>query len=124
MSISGMTDDQTATLTRQGATYSDRGAKQLTFSTANRTADGLSTSISATFHVKGSDEKIAYGVKESNMLWHMYTSTDPVLSTEDQVQWTDNGSVARAARVVGPSYDMAGKGTIWKTAVAEMKNRS
>jgi flagellin-like hook-associated protein FlgL len=124
MTVSSMTNWFTATLKRQANTTSVNGDKVLAFSTANRTTDGVPTSVSATFQTATSEEKIAYGVKETNMAWRMYASSDPELTTEDQVSWTDSGSIARVCRVVGPSFDMAGKATIWKAIVSEMKNRS
>lgn len=124
MTVSSMTNWFTATLERQANTTSVNGAKSIVFSTANRTVDGVPTSVSATFQVASSQEKASYGIKETDMVWRMYTASDPELITEDRVSWTDSGSVARVCRVVGPSYDMAGKATVWKTLVNEMKNRS
>ena len=124
MSISSMTNDFTATIKRQVATYSDSGAKKLSYTIAKRSSDGLSTSISASFQELTSDEKAQYGVNDTNMSWCMYTATDPVLQTEDQVTWTDDGGVVRVCRVSGPSYSMAGKGRIWLAVVSETKNET
>lgn len=124
MSISSMTSDFTATLKRGANATSAFGSKVLTFSTANRTADGLSTSISASFQVGDTDDKAEYGIQETDIAWCMYTATDPELETEDRVEWTDSGGKSRVCRIVGPSFDMAGKGTIWKTMVRETKNET
>ena len=124
MSISSMTNDFTATIKRQVATYSASKAKILSYTTAKRTADGLSISISASFQGLSSEEKAQYGVNDTNMSWCMYTATDPVLQTEDQVTWTDDGGVVRVCRVSGPSFSMAGKGRIWLAIVSETKNET
>ena len=69
MSISSMTNDFTATLKRQVATSSASGAKTLSYTTAKRTTDGLSISISASFQGLSSEEKAQYGVIDTNMSW-------------------------------------------------------
>lgn len=124
MSISSMTNDFTATIKRQTATYSASGAKQLAFSTGKRTTDGLSTSISAAFQGMDSAEKAEYSINDTDMSWCMYTASDPVLQTEDQVTWTDDGGVVRVCRISRPSFSMAGKGRIWLTVVSETKTRT
>lgn len=121
MSISSMTSDFTATIKRQTATYSASGDKKLSFTTAKRTSDGLSISISASFQCMDSQEKSEYGIKDTDMAWCMFTATDPVLQTEDQVEWTDSGGIVRTCRIQDPSYDMAGKGRIWRAVVRETK---
>jgi len=124
MSISSMCDRFTITLKRQGNTTSIYGDKTLTFSTANRTADGVPTSVRSDMQAATSEEKAEYGIKESHMAWCMYTASDPELVTKDQAEWTDSGGVARVCRIADPSYDMAGRGTIWRTVVAETKNET
>jgi len=124
MSISAMCDRFTATLKRQGNTTSDYGDKVLAFSTANRTSDGVPTSVRCDMQTNSSEEKAEYGIKETDMSWCMYSASDPELVTEDQVEWTDSGSVARVCRIIEPSFDMAGRGTIWRTVVAETKTES
>ena len=124
MSISAMTNDFRATIKRQTPARSASGAKTLSYTTAKRTADGLSTSISASFQGISSEEKAQYGINDTNMSWCMYTATDPVLQTEDQVTWTDDGGVVRVCRVSGPSYSMAGKGRIWLAVVSETKSET
>jgi hypothetical protein len=119
-----MTNDFTVTLKRQGNTVSSSGAKKLSFSTANRTADGAPTSVSASMQFSDSDENMEFGIKESETGWCMYTASDPELFTKDQVEWTDDGGIARVGRVAGPSLGMAGKGRIWKAIIAENKNRT
>jgi hypothetical protein len=124
MSIASMTNRFTATLKRQGGATSAHGDKTYSYSTANRTADGVSTTIQADFQTADADENIQYGIKEDEFSWCMYTASDPKLTTKDQVVWADSGGVERTCRVVGPSFDMAGRGTIWKTMVSEKKNWS
>lgn len=124
MSISAMCDRFTITLKRQGNTTSTMGGKILAFSTANRTADGVPTSVRADCQAATSEEKMEYGIKETDMSWCMYTASDPELVTKDQCEWTDSGGVARVCRIVEPSFDMAGRGTIWRTVIAETKTET
>lgn len=124
MSISSMCDRFTVTLKRQGNTTSAMGGKILTFSTANRTADGVPTSVRADCQAATSEEKMEYGIKDTDMSWCMYTASDPELVTTDQAEWTDSGGVARVCRIIEPSYDMAGRGTIWRTVIAETKTET
>ena len=63
-------------------------------------------------------------IKESDMAWCMYTASDPELVTQDQVEWTDSGSVARVCRIHEPSFDMAGRGTIWRTVIVETRTET
>tara|TARA_B110000263_G_C14936803_1_gene341827 strand:- start:51 stop:425 length:375 start_codon:yes stop_codon:yes gene_type:complete len=124
MSISAICDRFTATLKRQGNTTSVYGDKEIAFSTANRTTDGVPTSVRSDMQVSTSDEKAEYGIKESDMAWCMYTASDPELVTQDQVEWTDSGSVARVCRIHEPSFDMAGRGTIWRTVIVETRTET
>lgn len=124
MSISSMCDRFTCTLKRQGNTTNAYGDKELTFSTANRTTDGVPTSVRSDMQTVTSEDRMTYGITESYMAWCMYTASDPELITQDQVEWTDSGGVARVCEISEPSFDMAGRGTIWLTVVAEPKNRT
>ena len=84
----------------------------------------MPTSIRADFQTMTAEEKVEYGIKESEMCWCMFTATDPKLDTRDQVTWVDSGSISRTCRVTNVSFDMAGRARIWKTMVTESRTRT
>ena len=71
-----------------------------------------------------SEERIEYGINGERIAWCMYTASDPKLSTEDQVVWTDNSSVTRTCDVIRPSFDMAGRSRVWLTVVEERETQT
>lgn len=123
MSIQSMCDRFTATLERQGSSRAADGSKVISFSTANRTSGGLPSSVRSDFQTMTSDELVEYGIRSSDISWCMYSASDPKLDTRDRVVWVDNSSIQRTCRVASPSFDMAGRSSIWKTILTEELNR-
>lgn len=121
MTIASLCNRFSATLLRQASSASSTGMALQTWSTGNRA--GNPTSVNCEMQVMDTEERIEFGIDTTDIAWCMYTSTDPVLTTLDRVDWTDENSVARECRVDQASFGMAGRARIWKTVVCEKRNR-
>jgi hypothetical protein len=120
MSITSLCNRFAITMERESDTTDAHGGVALTWSTGNR--GGLATTVQADMQTATADERIEYGIRETSVAWCMYTASDPKLETEDRITWTDNSGIARICRVKNPSFDMAGRNSIWRTVVQENQN--
>jgi hypothetical protein len=115
MSIVTQCDQFTATLMRQVSVVGNEGGVKLSWSIAPRTAAGLPTSIRAEFQEADAEDKRAHGILAERIAYWMFTASDPKVSTEDLVVWTDNSGIVRSCEVTEPSTDTRGR--IWDTLV-------
>lgn len=115
MSIASMCDRFTATLKRQVPVTGTEGGVKLTWATAPRATLGLPTSVRCEMQMASAEEKREYGILDEKIAWFMWTVSDPKISTEDLVVWTDNSGKLRSCRVKGPSTDTRNR--IWRSLV-------
>lgn len=115
MSITSQCDQFTATLKRQVSEIGDEGGVKYTWSTSPRAAEGLATSIRCDMQMATAEDKREYGILAEAIAWFMFCATDPSISTEDLVVWTDNSGKVRSCRVTAPSTDTRGR--IWRAIV-------
>jgi hypothetical protein len=115
MSIASQCDKFTATLKRQVSVVGNEGGVKFTWSTSPRTAAGLATSIRCDMQMATAEDLREYGILAEAISWFMFCATDPLISTEDLVVWTDSSGKTRNCRVKAPSTDTRGR--IWRAIV-------
>lgn len=120
MSIHSLCDRFTATLKRQISTENDDGTTTQKWVVSERVACNLPESVRCDMQTLTASDRIEFGIKDDDLYWCMYTASNPFLDGKDVVEWTDTGGIARTCRVFQPSFDMAGRGRIWKTVVREL----
>lgn len=121
MSLDALCSRDTATVKRYSITQGDAGGQVRTATTAAR--GSLSTSVTCRIQPLSVDERREFGVRAERAAWKLHTTTNPNLTVEDVVEFTDNDEVSRTADVINPSRNADGQGRLYTTILEEVGNQ-
>src|SRR5690349_4426129 len=120
MSLAGLCSRDSGTAKRLVTTRGTAGGQSRTYTTAGR--GSLPTDITCRLQEIDADEKREFGVRGERRAWKVQCVTDPTLTVEDSLEFTDADGVDRTTRVIRPSRNLDGQGRLWTTVVEEITN--
>ncbi len=127
MSIKSFTDQTAITIKRKVTTQGGAGGQgAISYTTAQRTTDGVATSTTAWVTTIKASENIKFGVRSDTLVWKALFATNPVLTSEDLLEFTDNNSTTRSVRCLHRSEDVGGMGLerLWRVHCEEVGNEA
>lgn len=99
----------------------DAGGQVRVYDTANRGT--LPTTKLAYIEPMRVMEKVKYGVTGNTTLWKLIFFSNPSLTVQDQVEFTDADGEEHVARVFEKSINVANMSQVWRVVVEEAENQ-
>jgi len=123
MSIDSLTQQTSFSIKRKTTTQGSAGGKGTpTYTTAQRTTDGVPESIMGRGSTMRAKENAAFGVRSDRLVWKLLFATDPVVDTRDVFEFTDNNSTTRQIRCLHRSEDLDMQGKLFRVHCEEVGN--
>jgi len=120
MSLAALCSRDTITIARLSVTQGAAGGQVRTYTAAAR--GSLDTTSTGRLQPLTLDEEREYGIRGTRKSWKFHTITNPILTVEDQVTFTDTDGESIAARVIKGSRDLDGQGRLWTAILEQVSN--
>ncbi len=120
MSIQSQTSRDLVAIERLAVTQSSTGGQVRTYSAANR--GSRPTSVRCRLQALGAEERIQLGVRSEQILWKLLFSSDPQITVEDRLLFTDSDGQSHTARVLEPSRNLDMQNRLYRAVVEKIGN--
>ena len=122
MSLAALCARDTVVIKRQVTTTGSAGGRASTYTAAAR--GSLPTSATGRLQPLSADERREFGIRGERKAWWFFSTSNPLLTVRDQVQFTDADGEAVSARIINPSLNEDGQSRLYETTLEQVSNES